>query len=161
MIDGPLVSHYSSSLSVECLCLDEEAPSFVISVPLTAVASDSYDGGRSSSNRMDRSVPLLLLPVWAKFDLTVFDRPTSLFTVPDRLTGALLSRSVPDRLTEALLPCCEPDLLTVPSGAAAGTSAIDISVPLRLRPPVGCSYEKAVLLLLRPWPPATMVTLLA
>lgn len=145
---------YSSSGKVECLFL-EFGCSFALSGELIIVASDSYDGGRSSSNLIDRSVLLLLRPPPAMFDLAVFDR----------LTCPLLSRNVFDRLTWLPLPCWEFERLTPPcSSLICWRSFVEESVPLRLLPllPVGCSNEKAVLLLLRPCgPPATIDTFLA
>lgn len=125
----------------------------------TAVVSDEPDGGRgcrSSSNLIDRRVPLRSLPPPAVVDLTVFDR----------LTCPLLLRTVFDRLGWLLLPCCELDRLTPPfSSLICWRSFMEESVPFLLRPllPVGCcSNEKALLLLLRPCgPPATIDTLLA
>lgn len=135
---------YSSSGKVECLLL-EWGCSFAASGELTVVESDPYEGGRSSSNLIDRSVLLLLRPPPTMFDLAVFDR----------LTCPLLSRSVFDRLTWLPLPCWEFDRLTpLPpcSSLICWRSFVEETVPLRLLPrlPVGCSNEKAVLLLLRP-----------
>lgn len=104
---------------------------------LTAVLSDSYEGGRSSWNLMDRRVLVLLLPGCC--DLVT--EPTVL----DRLTCPLLPRMVLDRLTSpALLAFKELDRLTPFS------SCVESTVPLLLWP-AGCwSNEKAVLLLLLP-----------
>lgn len=104
---------------------------------LTAVLSDSYDGGRSSWNLIDFSVPDLLLPACCG----LVTEPTVL----DRLTCPLLPRRVLDRLTSpALLVFKEFDRLTPFS------SCVESTVPLLLLAAGRCSNEKAVLLLLLP-----------
>lgn len=92
---------------------------------LTAVLSDSYEGGRSSWNLMDRSVLVLLLPAACCVLVT---EPIVL----DRLTCPLLPRRVLDRLTSpALLAFGEFDRLTPFS------SCVESTVPLLLWP-AGC-----------------------
>ena len=86
---------------------------------LTAVISDSYEGGRSSWNLMDRSVLDLLLPGCCG----LVAEPMVL----DRLTCALLPRSVLERLTSPeLLAFKELDRLTPFS------SCVESTVPLLL-----------------------------
>lgn len=107
----------------------------------TTVIPESYEGGRSSSNLMDRRVLLLLRPFCAlEFEP---DRATPLFerSVLDRLTSPavplLFELTVLDRLT-LFLSCVE-------RAVPLFSSCVERRVPLLPRP-AGCSNEKAVLL---------------